>query len=454
MPELNIDGLVGPTHNYAGLSYGNLASQNNLGRTANPKAAALQGLSKMRTLIGLGVPQAVMPPQERPFFPNLKKIGFSGSDKQILNAVWQDNPALLANHCSASSMWTANAATVSPSMDCRDSRVHFTPANLSAMPHRSIEAATTRRLLKLFFKDDDLFKIHEPLPSQEIFGDEGAANHNRLSAGHERQGVELFVYGRKGLDRRSQQTRFPGRQTLEASAAITRNHQLSKANTVFAQQNPLAIDAGAFHNDVVCVTNGNVILHHEDAFVQNDAVREELLRKSSRHEFEPIFLQADRSELSLSDAVKSYIFNSQIVTLKNGDMALILPKDAEENQASSRFVAKCIEQDNPITHAHYLDLRQSMSNGGGPACLRLRVQLTPKELDSIHKPIIMTIEKLDQLEKWVNKHYRDRLLASDLADPNFVLETHVALDALTKILEMGSFYHFQYNTSPHWSEYE
>ena len=452
MPELNIDGLVGPTHNYAGLSYGNLASQNNLGQIANPKAAALQGLGKMRTLIKLGVPQAVMPPHERPFIPMLKALGFSGSDKQILKSVWDDNPSLLANHSSASSMWTANAATVSPSMDCQDSRVHLTPANLSAMPHRSIEAVTTRRLLSLIFKDETHFKVHHPLPAQEVFGDEGAANHNRLSAEHEKQGVELFVYGRKGLDRQSQKTRFPGRQTHEASAAIARKHGLTENNTVFAQQSSVAIDAGAFHNDVVCVTNGNVMFYHEDAFVDDEGVRDELRRKSASYEFDPIFLQASRKELPLADAVKSYIFNSQIVTLPNGSMALILPKDAEENQTSNKFVMQCLEEDNPITHAHFLDLRQSMSNGGGPACLRLRVQLTPKELASIHQPVLMTSPKLDRLETWVNKHYRDRLIATDLADPNFMDETRVALDELTKILDMGSFYPFQCNQSPDWND--
>lgn len=454
MPELNIDGLVGPTHNYAGLSHGNIASQNNQGRIANPKAAALQGLSKMRKLIGLGVPQAVMPPHERPFLPHLKRLGYSGSDKVIIQAAIVDNPVLFRNLCSASSMWTANAATVSPSADCKDGKLHFTPANLSAMPHRSIEGETTKRLLKVIFSNQEYFKVHDPLPSQSIYGDEGGANHNRLSSNHNASGLEIFVYGQRGLGLQNANLKYPARQTFEASQSIIRRHKLGREQVVLAQQNPKAINAGAFHNDVVCVTNGNVIMYHEDAFLDVHTIQKEITEKAKKLEIKPVFLRASREEMSLTDAVKSYVFNSQIVTLPNSEMTLILPKEAEENPASNRFIQKCLASKNSITTAHYLDLKQSMSNGGGPACLRLRVQLTNEELGAIHQPMILSHDKITQLEKWVSQHYRDRLLPGDLADPQLLYETQLALDELTKILEMGSFYHFQYNNIPHWSDHE
>lgn len=454
MPELNIDGLVGPTHNYAGLSYGNLASQNNQGQAANPKAAALQGLSKMRTLIDLGLSQAVMPPHERPFLPQLRRLGFSGTDRAVVQTAVKDHPALFANHCSASSMWTANAATISPSADCKDGKLHFTPANLSAMPHRSIEGGTTKRLLKYLFQNTDYFHVHDPLPAQPLYGDEGAANHNRIAANHEDVGLELFVYGREGLAKDTHVTQFPGRQTLEASEAIVRRHALDRDNVVLARQSPIAIDAGAFHNDVVCVTNGPVIMHHQDTFFNHIAVEDEITRKAASLGFEPIFLTASRDDMPLSDAVSSYVFNSQIVTLTGGDMALILPKEAEDNIASKRFIERCIAGNNPIKHAYYLDLKQSMSNGGGPACLRLRVQMTDAELAAMHQPVLMTQTKIDRLEKWVSRHYRDRLNFEDLADPDFLVETRAALDELTQILKMGAFYHFQMNESAHRGLYE
>ena len=137
--EANFDGLVGPTHNYAGLSWGNVASKSNVNAVSNPKEAALQGLAKMKKLADRGYVQAVLPPHERPHIPTLRALGFAGSDRQVLEQAAQADPAILAAVSSASAMWTANAATVSPSADTADHRVHFTPANLSAKFHRSID---------------------------------------------------------------------------------------------------------------------------------------------------------------------------------------------------------------------------------------------------------------------------------------------------------------------------
>ena len=447
--ELNIDGLVGPTHNYAGLSYGNVASQNNKGVISNPRAAALQGLSKMRALVKLGIPQALMPPHERPFLPMLKQFGFEGPSKSIVSNAWNSSPELMANLSSASSMWTANAATVSPSRHCRDGRVHFTPANLAAMPHRSIEGPTTRRILKTIFKNNEFFKVHEVLPSNSIFGDEGAANHNLLSSSHGRPGLEVFVYGQHALRAAENATKFPGRQTLEASQAVARSHGVSKGSAIFIKQNPEAIDAGAFHNDVVCVVNGPVMFYHEQAFANKAEMQKELIHKAETFNFEPIFLEASKAEMSLEDAVKSYVFNSQIVTRADGTMSIVLPGEAAENKAAAQFVEKCIAENNPIQEAIYMDLRESMQNGGGPACLRLRVPLTQTELANIHQPVLMSHEKLTVIEAWVSRHYRDRLAPGDLADPALVCETQQALDELTQILEMGSFYHFQFNDESH-----
>ena len=451
--ELNIDGLVGPTHNYAGLSYGNVASQSNKGVISNPRAAALQGLNKMRTLVNMGIPQALMPPHERPFLPLLKQLGFEGRSNNIVKDAWKKSPELMSNLCSASSMWTANAATVSPSSHCRDGKVHLTPANLSAMSHRSIEPSTTRRILKTIFRNDDYFEVHEALPSNQIFGDEGAANHNILCSQHGRQGVEVFVYGQRALQASETKTKFPGRQTLEASEAVACSHGVSQNSIHFMKQNPFAIDAGAFHNDVVCVVNGPVMFYHEQAFAKADDFPGELTTKAEAYDFAPIFLKASKSEMSLQDAVKSYVFNSQIVTRDDGTMTIILPGEAAENRSAARFVEKCIEENNPIRDAIYLDLRESMQNGGGPACLRLRVPLTQTELSNVHQPVIMNHERLNILEKWVTRHYRDRLHPSDLGDPALVSETQQALDELTQILDIGSFYHFQFNGEPHWSDY-
>ncbi len=434
--ELNIDGLVGPTHNYAGLSFGNIASSGNKGAVSSPKAAALQGLQKMRILVNMGLPQAVMPPHARPLTHYLRALGFSGTDSTVHESAWRVNPALVANLMSASPMWTANAATVSPSIDTGDGQVHLTTANLVAMPHRSLEAPKTERLLRAILPEAS---IHAALPSNTVFGDEGAANHNRMAKSHGQKGLEIFVYGREAL-RDSQQTKFPGRQTLEASKAVARLHKLDEGATLYLRQSAKAIDAGAFHNDVVCVTNGTVMFFHKDAFDDITAMQDAVKAKAEPLGFEPEFLVAD---IPLQDAIKSYLFNSQLLTLPNGKMGLILPKNAEDTPTAKAFIDHCIAGNNPIAEAHYLDLKQSMQNGGGPACLRLRVQLTEDELSRVHQPMLMNETKIQTLESWVNKHYRDVLSREDLGDPLLMTECRAALDELTQLLSLGSIYDFQ-----------
>ena len=195
--EVNFDGLIGPSHNYGGLSDGNLASAANAGDIANPREAALQGLEKMRMLIAHGLVQGVLPPLPRPNFDLLVSAGFGGTDAQIIEAASRTAPGLLKAAYSASSMWSANAATVSPSADTRDGRLHLTTANLSTMLHRAQEHPDTTASLISIFSNDEKFAVHGALPMHPDFSDEGAANHVRLCSSHGEEGVELFVYGRE-----------------------------------------------------------------------------------------------------------------------------------------------------------------------------------------------------------------------------------------------------------------
>ena len=440
--EMNFDGLVGPSHNYAGLSHGNIASSKHKGAAANPKAAALQGLAKMRKLLDLGLPQAVLPPQDRPYIPGLRALGFSGTDAGVLEAAFKQDPALVANYSSASCMWTANAATVTPAADSADGRVHFTPANLTAMPHRALEDGQTHRALSMIFADAQHFKVHAPLAHTPLLGDEGAANHNRLCASHRDAGVELFVYGRDALGPRTE-LKFPGRQTRQASEAAARLHGLTSTNSVFHPQSATAINAGAFHNDVVCVSNETVLFFHENAFDDPQALEKIVTEKAKAFGFAPQFIMAPADKVPLKDVISSYLFNSQLVTLPAGGMALILPTQVEETPSTKAFVDDVLAGDNPIRQAHYLDLRQSMSNGGGPACLRLRVVLNAAQQRAVHSGVIMTEAKISALENWVKIHYRDRLTLKDLGDAAFLNETRAALDALTQLLDLPLLYDFQ-----------
>lgn len=441
--EMNLDGLVGPTHNYAGLSYGNIASKSNQAAVSNPKEAAKQGLKKMKALTDMGFRQGILLPHERPAMWALKSLGYSGSDAQILARVAKDNPVILSAISSASCMWTANAGTVSPSADTLDSRVHFTAANLNAKFHRSIEHETTSRMLQSIFRDEKHFAHHPALPAIDYFGDEGAANHTRFCAGYGQPGVELFVYGKEAFNPAAPApTRFPARQTLEASQAIARLHGLTDVHTVFAQQKPETIDAGVFHNDVIAVGNGNVLFFHEQAFVDTDRVLREIDQKLFGTDL--IAVCVPSASVPLQDAVRSYLFNSQLLTQPDGSMTLIVPGECREIASVSDYLDTLIAmQDNPINDVQVFDLKQSMNNGGGPACLRLRVALNDAEFAAMHQGVLMTDDLYQTLNTWVDKYYRDSLTQADLSDPQLLTESRDALDELTRLTGVGHIYPFQ-----------
>ncbi|WP_271103541.1 N-succinylarginine dihydrolase [Pseudomonas tohonis] len=444
--EVNFDGLVGPTHNYGGLSYGNVASQSNSQAVSSPKEAALQGLAKMKALMEMGFKQGVLAPQERPNVAALRSLGFAGTDAQVIEKVARDAMPLLAACSSASSMWTANACTVSPSADTADGRVHFTAANLNCKFHRSIEHPTTSRVLGAMFADERHFAHHAALPAVAQFGDEGAANHTRFCKGYGEAGVEFFVFGRSAFDSRfPAPSRYPARQTLEASQAVARLHGLSEAGVVYAQQNPAVIDQGVFHNDVIAVGNGEVLFHHEDAFLDTDKVLAELHDKLGRvgGRFQAVCVP--RAAVTVEDAVRSYLFNSQLLSRADGSMLLIVPEECRNNARVWNYLQTLTAEDGPIREVKVFDLKQSMQNGGGPACLRLRVALKDNELAAVNQGVILTPSLYDTLTAWVEKHYRDRLSETDLADPQLLTECRTALDELTQILKLGAVYPFQLN---------
>jgi succinylarginine dihydrolase len=438
MRELSFDGLVGPTHNYGGLSPGNVASLASAGRPSNPRAAALQGLEKMRLVHALGAGQAVLPPQPRPSLRTLRRLGFTGSDEEVIARAGREAEHLLRLCSSASSMWAANAATVAPSADAEDGRVHLTPANLSAMFHRSIEADTTRDVLRAIFADERRFRVHEPLPGGAHLADEGAANHTRLEG--EGGGVHLFAWGRSDWSPGVGPDRFPARQTLEASEAIARSHRLAPARTLFPRQHPGAIDAGAFHTDVVAVGHRRFLMLHERAFADGDA----FLRRLRAVAGEGLrVVVATEGELPIADAVAAYPFNSQLLELPGGAVVLLAPEESRENPRARAFLERVVGESGVVSRVEWVDVNQSMSNGGGPACLRLRVGLTDEEVRAIRADVLFTPALHARLVAWVGRHYRDRVVAADLADPALAREGMAALDELTSILRLGPVFDFQ-----------
>ena len=439
VPELQLDGLVGPTHNYAGLSPGNVASQSNRAAVSHPRKAALQGLDKMRSVAALGVPQGFLPPHERPHMPTLRALGFSGTDEEVLTAALRDAPHLLARASSASAMWTANAATVIPSADAADGKLHLVAANLRSMPHRAIEPRTTAQLLRAAFPDRDRAVVHDPVSSG---GDEGAANHIRLTrtpdAGADAAGVHVFVYGTG--DGSMPPKVHPARQELAASAAVAQLGALPAGRTIFLRQDPSAIDAGCFHNDVCSVGNGNVLLMHERAFADG-AHAIDRMRDAADDALVPIVVTD--AELPIAEAVSSYLFNSQVVTRPDGGMTIVAPSECGESPRAKLVLERITGGATPIDSALMMDVRESMRNGGGPACLRLRVPLAHSQADLLHPGFLWTPDRDEWLRAWVERWYPDSLTPQELADPALLRTTRDALDALSTWIGAGPLYDFQ-----------
>ncbi|GIX46253.1 MAG: N-succinylarginine dihydrolase [Candidatus Tectimicrobiota bacterium] len=435
--EVQLDGLVGPTHHFGGLSFGNLASMAHAGWRSRPRQAARQGLAKMRQVLALGLVQAVLPPLERPDLDFLRRLGFRGSDAEVLAKTAQEAPYLLNLATSSAFMWAANMATVIPSHDSEDGKCHVVMANLIATPHRALEAPRRTAMLRVLFPDTRYVEVHDPLPPSPALRDEGAANHSRLSSEPEAAGWHLFVYGATAAaPEASLPRRFPPRQSREASEAVARVGRLRPGHARFVRQHPRAIDAGAFHNDVVMVGSGNRLLLHECCLEEQAAV----LAWCRQRLPELWVYEVPARELSLKQAVRSYLFNSQLLHTPQG-WVLLAPAECQQGPAA-RVVQRLLD-DGFVDRVLFQDLEQSMWGGGGPACLRLRLPLTQAELASMHSGVLLTEDKLQALEAWVDRYYREELTPHDLADPQLLEESRQALDALTQLLQLGCLYAFQ-----------
>ncbi len=411
LTEINFDGIIGPSHNYAGLSLGNLASAGHAGNTSYPRAAALQGLAKMRHNLALGLAQGFLLPLPRPNPVFLSAIAADGSeDRSLRAAAW-----------SASAMWTANAATVSPAPDTADGRCHLTAANLVTMPHRAQEWPDTVRQLRLAFADAAKFAVHDAVPPW--FGDEGAANHMRMCAAHGKPGLELFVFGKSG-------GAFPARQHEQASRVVARRHGLDPARALFIEQNPAAIAAGAFHNDVVAVANERVLFTHEQAFADPEGTYAAI--RAALPEAEIVVVPA--AAVSLADAISSYLFNAQLLSLPGGEMALVIPLEAWEHPRVRGWLDTMLAANGPIRRVLPVDVRQSMANGGGPACLRLRVIADPASVDP---RFMLDAAKASRIERVITAQWPAQIQPADLGSATLAEQVSGARITLLNELELS-----------------
>lgn len=432
--EVNFDGVAGPTHNYAGLSYGNVASAANQHQVSHPKRAALQSLQKMQAVSSLGLVQCMIPPQCRPNLRNLKALGFTGKRSEIITSAAADSPIQLAAAYSSAFMWTANSSTVSPSLDTGDQKLHLTPANMFSSVHRCEEQFAVKSYFDWVMGDGDHFQIHDPLPASNVYADEGAANHIRLAPNHHEKALEVFVYGRNALDASQVcPVKFPARQTLQSFEAIARRHQLDSSHVLHVQQNPEAIDAGAFHNDVVSVGNENVLFYHEQAF-SAETIDQISSRFRQLYESDLILEKVTEAEVPLSEAVSTYLFNSQLLSVNGNEMLLLCPAECEKSPNTKSYLDKLVQGDNPISKYVAMDLKQSMMNGGGPACLRLRVLMSEKQIDAMAPNFVVNESVIEKVGNFVEDRYRDDLTVDELANPAFANEAISVYQDFYKLL--------------------
>jgi succinylarginine dihydrolase len=85
---------------------------------------------------------------------------------------------------------------------------------------------------------------------------------------------------------------------------------------------------------------------------------------------------------------------------------------------------------------HYVDVNGSMKNGGGPACLRLRVPLTSDEVAAVSAHVVLDDALYQAVRAWIVKRYRDRVTPADLGDPDFFQENQLALSELSTLLNV------------------
>jgi succinylarginine dihydrolase len=387
----------------------------------------------MRAVADAGVAQVVLPPQSRPGSVAMARVGLDLAQPQGDAA----ERFLLSACTSSASMWSANSATFTPSVDAEDARPHLTPANLVSSLHRALETPHTARLLAAAFPEPT-FVHHDPLPAALQLRDEGAANHACLCGPDRGAGVHLFVFGAYGLPatQGAEPQSLLARQTYEASRTVARVHRLPPERLVFARQSAGALHAGAFHNDLVMTSNEHVLLYHERAWVDGDAVVEELRAKYRLlNDDELCSVRVPEALLSLEEALATYVFNSQIVTRRDGSMTVLAPEEAAASPAARATLALLTATpQSRVDEVRYVGLSESMRNGGGPACLRLRMALTAAEADAVHPGLRFGDRLHRALGAWIERHYRDTLTVEDLADPGLWAEGAAAFAELEAIL--------------------
>jgi succinylarginine dihydrolase len=246
----------------------------------------------------------------------------------------------------------------------------------------------------------------------------------RLCAGHGAPGVEVFVYGRPGGP-------FPARQHIEAGRIIARRHGLDPARVLLIEQSPEAIAAGAFHNDVVAVADGLTLFTHEQAFADPAAAYAAIRAACPGAQI----VEVPASAVPLGEAIRSYLFNAQLLTLPDGEQALVVPGECRESASVWAFLQAMLAGNGPIRRVEVVDVRQSMANGGGPACLRLRVVVDPATVDP---RFLLDDRRADVIEQVVGQWWPEQIDPTDVGNEALARSVVNARARLLEALDLSA----------------
>ncbi|MEM7558560.1 MAG: N-succinylarginine dihydrolase, partial [Planctomycetota bacterium] len=160
-------------------------------------------------------------------------------------------------------------------------------------------------------------------------------------------------------------------------------------------------------------------------------------------------IEVSQAELPMEEAVASYFFNSQLLSpsqlegseglddfrYEDSGMVLVCPGQCLEIDSARQLIERLIaDPGNPISAVHYVTLAESMANGGGPACLRLRVSLCEEELAQVDSRFRVTPESLDKLRSVIEREYPDRLVGSDFLNADCRQQIRKATECLRSAL--------------------
>ena len=368
LKQVFIDCMPGPTNHFGGHAFGNMASMTAKGQHSNPKKAALEWIEKINKLKKIGAYQLILPPHRRPLAHYLK------------------HPQL--NELSSGFIWMANAGHFIPNSDTSKRYHQFIPANMNATYHRKYEHMFNTYWIKQILKNIP-HQLHGPLSSD----DEGAANTVRLW--NKDIGIHVAVYGHKN-------THFPSRQNEDS---IKELQEKTNILTLFKlQQKSIAIDHGVFHNDVICFGFKNTLFCHEHAFENQNEKLNNLKKIFHQKTNENLtIIEIKESELTLDECISTYLFNSQVIIQKN-NIILLCPSTVKRNNKSLSITNQW-QQKGYFSDVQYIDIKSSLMNGGGPACLRLCMYLNGNEIKKIPKQFWASENKIKELTKFINTEY-------------------------------------------------